>query len=33
VKPPLTLLHQAGVPVLYLLHDRWVLYERAGGRR
>lgn len=31
VKPPLTLLHRAGVPVLYLLHDRWVLYERPGG--
>jgi glycosyltransferase involved in cell wall biosynthesis len=31
VKPPLTLLHQAGVPVVYVLHDRWILYERAGG--
>src|SRR3954447_9566059 len=30
-KPPLTLLHQAGVPVVYVLHDRWILYERAGG--
>jgi glycosyltransferase involved in cell wall biosynthesis len=31
VKPPLRLLHEAGVPVLYQLHDRWVLYERAGA--
>src|SRR4051812_5704514 len=31
VKPPLTLLHRAGVPVVYVLHDRWILYERAGG--
>jgi glycogen synthase len=31
VKPPLGLLHDAGLPVVYLLHDRWVLYERAGG--
>jgi glycosyltransferase involved in cell wall biosynthesis len=31
VKPPLRLLHDAGLPVVYLLHDRWVLYERAGG--
>jgi glycosyltransferase involved in cell wall biosynthesis len=31
VKPPLTLLHRAGVPVAYVLHDRWILYERAGG--
>ena len=31
VKPPLTLLHQANVPVVYVLHDRWILYERAGG--
>jgi glycogen(starch) synthase len=31
VKPPLRLLHEAGLPVVYLLHDRWVLYERAGG--
>jgi glycosyltransferase involved in cell wall biosynthesis len=30
-KPSLTLLHDAGVPVLYFLHDRWVLYERAGS--
>src|SRR5919201_6784749 len=28
VKAPLRLLYRAGVPVLYLLHDRWVLYER-----
>lgn len=31
VKPPLRLLHDAGVPVLYMLHDRWVLYERPGS--
>jgi glycosyltransferase involved in cell wall biosynthesis len=31
VKPPLRLLHAAGVPVLYMLHDRWVLYERPGS--
>jgi glycosyltransferase involved in cell wall biosynthesis len=31
VKPPLRLLHDACVPVLYQLHDRWVLYERAGA--
>src|SRR4051812_22479883 len=31
VKPPLTLLHDSGVPVMYVLHDRWILYERAGG--
>lgn len=30
-KPALTLLHEAGIPVLYFLHDRWVLYERAGS--
>jgi FkbM family methyltransferase len=30
-KPALTLLHDAGIPVLYFLHDRWVLYERAGS--
>jgi glycogen synthase len=30
VKPPLHLLHEAEIPVLYMLHDRWVLYERAG---
>ncbi len=31
VKRPLRLLHERGVPVLYLLHDRWVLYERPGS--
>jgi glycosyltransferase involved in cell wall biosynthesis len=31
VKPPLRLLHRAGIPVLYMLHDRWVLYERPGS--
>lgn len=31
VKPPVRLLHEAGVPVFYLLHDRWVLYERPGS--
>jgi glycosyltransferase involved in cell wall biosynthesis len=31
VKPPLRLLHLAGIPVLYMLHDRWVLYERPGS--
>jgi glycosyltransferase involved in cell wall biosynthesis len=31
VKPPLRLLHAAGIPVLYMLHDRWVLYERPGS--
>lgn len=31
VKPPLRLLHQRGIPVLYMLHDRWVLYERPGS--
>src|SRR4051812_29862767 len=30
MKPSLRLLHDAGIPVLYMLHDRWVLYERAG---
>lgn len=30
-KPQLTLLHEAKIPVLYFLHDRWVLYERAGS--
>lgn len=29
-KTSLRLLHDAGVPVIYMLHDRWVLYERAG---
>jgi glycogen synthase len=31
VKTSLRLLHEAGVPVLYQLHDRWVLYERPGS--
>src|SRR4051794_14908263 len=31
VKPPLRLLHDAGIPVLYMLHDRWLLYERPGS--
>jgi glycosyltransferase involved in cell wall biosynthesis len=31
VKPPVRLLHESGVPVLYMLHDRWVLYERPGS--
>jgi glycosyltransferase involved in cell wall biosynthesis len=31
VKPPLRLLHETGIPVLYMLHDRWVLYERPGS--
>ena len=30
MKTSLRLVHDAGVPVLYMLHDRWVLYERAG---
>jgi glycosyltransferase involved in cell wall biosynthesis len=30
VKTSLRLLHDAGIPVMYMLHDRWVLYERAG---
>lgn len=30
-KPALNPLHDAGIPTLYMLHDRWVLYERAGG--
>jgi glycosyltransferase involved in cell wall biosynthesis len=30
MKPSLRLLHDAGIPVMYMLHDRWVLYERAG---
>lgn len=30
MKTSLRLLHEAGIPVLYMLHDRWVLYERAG---
>jgi glycogen(starch) synthase len=31
VKPSLRLFHEAGIPVLYQLHDRWVLYERPGS--
>jgi glycogen synthase len=31
VKPPVRLLHEHGIPVLYMLHDRWVLYERPGS--
>ena len=31
VKTSLRLAHEAGVPVLYQLHDRWVLYERPGS--
>ena len=31
VKPPVRLLHDSGVPVFYMLHDRWVLYERPGS--
>jgi D-inositol-3-phosphate glycosyltransferase len=30
-KTTLTALHELGIPVLYMLHDRWVLYERAGS--
>lgn len=30
-KAPLRLVHDAGVPVLYMLHDRWMLYERPGS--
>lgn len=30
MKTSLRLLHDAGIPVLYMLHDRWVLYERPG---
>jgi glycosyltransferase involved in cell wall biosynthesis len=30
-KAPLRLIHAAGIPVLYMLHDRWVLYERPGS--
>lgn len=30
-KPALNPLHDADIPTLYMLHDRWVLYERAGG--
>lgn len=31
VKTSLRLIHEAGLPVLYQLHDRWVLYERPGS--
>jgi glycogen(starch) synthase len=31
VKPPVRLLHERNVPVFYMLHDRWVLYERPGS--
>ena len=31
VKTSLRMAHEAGVPVLYQLHDRWVLYERPGS--
>jgi glycosyltransferase involved in cell wall biosynthesis len=31
VKTSLRMFHEAGVPVLYQLHDRWVLYERPGS--
>jgi glycogen(starch) synthase len=31
VKTSLRIAHEAGVPVLYQLHDRWVLYERPGS--
>lgn len=31
VKTSLRLLHEAGLPVLYQLHDRWILYERPGS--
>jgi glycogen synthase len=31
VKTNLRMAHEAGVPVLYQLHDRWVLYERPGS--
>jgi glycosyltransferase involved in cell wall biosynthesis len=30
MKTSLRIVHDAGIPVLYMLHDRWVLYERAG---
>ena len=30
MKTSLRLLHEAQIPVLYMLHDRWVLYERPG---
>jgi glycosyltransferase involved in cell wall biosynthesis len=31
VKTNLRMAHEAGLPVLYQLHDRWVLYERPGS--
>lgn len=31
MKTSLRMAHEAGVPVLYQLHDRWVLYERPGS--
>jgi glycosyltransferase involved in cell wall biosynthesis len=31
LKTNLRLIHDAGIPVLYQLHDRWVLYERPGS--
>jgi glycogen synthase len=31
VKPPIRLVHERGVPVFYMLHDRWLLYERPGS--
>jgi glycosyltransferase involved in cell wall biosynthesis len=31
MKTSLRLVHDSGVPVLYMLHDRWVLYERPGA--
>jgi glycogen(starch) synthase len=29
-KTSLRLIHDSGIPVLYQLHDRWVVYERPG---
>jgi glycosyltransferase involved in cell wall biosynthesis len=31
VKRPLRLLHDAGIPVFYMLHDLWALYEMPGS--
>ena len=31
VKRPLNLLHDAGIPVFYMLHDLWALYEKPGS--
>jgi glycosyltransferase involved in cell wall biosynthesis len=31
VKTSLRMIHEAGVPILYQLHDRWLLYERPGS--